>query len=360
MPQIRNILHRKDKIGDSPDNPSQFSSDSAPFKVIRSDTYTEEDLHVPTYAGEEDGYQNDHFNNEAHQSTSSVRRLSLFHRRPHSASVSSGTSREKGEGRLSHLLHPDRSRSRSNSSSSVNIPDDLPPVPNNAVDAQEREAQWEKRATTLVQMNPQFGSSSRPSSPSTGNLAPAEGQRSRSHSCSQVNDREEDINIQEAIRLHESGNFERSTQMFGQLADPNGANNALGQVLYGLALRHGWGCKPDLPKALTYLSAAASNSASVEAEALQAGMKKGGAAKGELVLAIFELGNCFRYGWGVKKDPAAARQYYETAANLGDTDAMNETAWCYLEGFGGKKDKVSSTNPPCFHSCFYTLVPYLV
>lgn len=27
----------------------------------------------------------------------------------------------------------------------------------------------------------------------------------------------------------------------------------------------------------------------------------------------------------------------------GDTDAMNEAAWCYLEGFGGKKDKVSAS-----------------
>lgn len=70
-------------------------------------------------------------------------------------------------------------------------------------------------------------------------------------------------------------------------------------------------------------------------------MKKGGAAKGELVLAMFELANSFRRGWGVKKDPSAARQYYETAANLGDTDAMNEAAWCYVEGFGCKKDKVS-------------------
>jgi len=54
-------------------------------------------------------------------------------------------------------------------------------------------------------------------------------------------------------------------------------------------------------------------------------------------------------------------QYYETAANLGDTgmlpaflpdqkhdqttdrvpaDAMNEVAWCYNEGFGCKKDRV--------------------
>lgn len=60
------------------------------------------------------------------------------------------------------------------------------------------------------------------------------------------------------------------------------------------------------------------------------------------MLATYELANCFRHGWGIKKDPIAARQYYETAANLGDTDAMEEVAWCYLEGFGGAKDKVSS------------------
>ena len=153
--------------------------------------------------------------------------------------------------------------------------------------------------------------------------------------------------------------LDKSTKMFAKLADPDGANNALSQVLYGLALRlvssflysqimltghtirHGWGCAQDPAKAVIYLSSAASNSASIEAEALRTGMKKGGAAKGELVLAMFELGNCFRHGWGIDKNPAAAKQYYETAANLGDTDAMNEAAWCYLEGFGGKKDKVS-------------------
>jgi hypothetical protein len=79
----------------------------------------------------------------------------------------------------------------------------------------------------------------------------------------------------------------------------------------------------------------------VEKIALDAGVKKGGAAKGELVLAMYELANCYRNGWGIKKDPVAAKQYYETAANLGDTDAMNEVAWCYVEGFGTKKDKVS-------------------
>ena len=42
--------------------------------------------------------------------------------------------------------------------------------------------------------------------------------------------------------------------------------------------------------------------------ALQAGLNKGGAAKGELVLAIFELANCFRNGWDVERDPVAAKQ----------------------------------------------------
>jgi hypothetical protein len=104
--------------------------------------------------------------------------------------------------------------------------------------------------------------------------------------------------------------------------------------------RHAWGIEADQEQAVHYLSMAASNSAEVEKLALGAGMKKGGAAKGELVLAMYELANCFRNGWGIKKDPAAAKHYYETAANLGDTDAMNEVAWCYTEGFGTKKDKV--------------------
>lgn len=110
-------------------------------------------------------------------------------------------------------------------------------------------------------------------------------------------------------------------------------------------LRHGWGIPQNTSLAITYLSQAASNSADIESQALAAGMKKGGAAKGELVLAIYELANSFRHGWGVQKDPLAARSYYETAANLGDTDAMNEVARCYEEGFGGKKDKVSGLNP---------------
>jgi hypothetical protein len=50
--------------------------------------------------------------------------------------------------------------------------------------------------------------------------------------------------------------------------------------------------------------------------AIQAGLKKGGAAKGELVLAIYELANCFRNGWGIEKDPVAAKQVCSSVQSL--------------------------------------------
>lgn len=226
---------------------------------------------------------------------------------------------------LGEKLHLSRG-SRSASTSSVNIPQNLPDAPETAKD-EKGQAQWEERATLLAKAN----SVSRSNNPLL-----------RGQSYHGVSDAPSDDHIQEAIRLHEEGDLARSTEMFGRLANPDGANNALSQVLYGLALRHGWGCAKNEDKAITYLSMAAANSADIETQALRAGSKKGGAAKGELTIALYELANCFRNGWGVKKDPVAAKQYYETAANMGDTDAMNEVSWCYLEGFGCKKDKVRS------------------
>lgn len=65
------------------------------------------------------------------------------------------------------------------------------------------------------------------------------GQELRRESVGVVGDKRADDNIQEAIRLHEEGSLEEATRMFGRLADPGGENNALSQVLYGLALRYG-------------------------------------------------------------------------------------------------------------------------
>lgn len=55
-------------------------------------------------------------------------------------------------------MHLDGRRSRSNSrNSSANIPADLPQILDEQGDKDEREEQWERRATVLVQQNPQFG-----------------------------------------------------------------------------------------------------------------------------------------------------------------------------------------------------------
>jgi len=62
------------------------------------------------------------------------------------------------------------------------------------------------------------------------------------------------------------------------------------------------------------------------------------AARSELILAIHELGICFRHGWGVPKNKVTAAYYFEIAANLGDPDAQNDLAFCYHHGEGVKKD----------------------
>lgn len=355
MPALRDLLKKKDKITeDAQRSEKGTASLGVPeFRFIRSTTSTEEVIEPPTYPG--DGRSGG--GSKEQKRTLGFRNSSnsSITKDPTAAVASSGAGekqlpvRSKGERRLSERLHlhrRDRSRSVSGESS-TNLPQDLPEAPE-AVQArlksssvetedkdakEQREAQWEKRATILAMNSPLRDGQIQQDQSQQNNP------RSRSRSPS-VSDAKGDVNIQEAIRLHESGDLTHSTEMFGQLANPTGANNALAQVLYGLALRHGWGIPTEPERAIHYLQLAASNSASVEEAALASGMKSGGAAKGELVLAIFELANCFRHGWGVKKDAVAARQYYETAANLGDPDALDEAAWCYLEGFGGGKDKV--------------------
>ncbi|KAI1031674.1 hypothetical protein LB504_000873 [Fusarium proliferatum] len=295
---IRDILKKKDDLatGQPPEKGTIDHLAAPEFTIIRSDTSTQERIYPPSMKS----VDNLHLAvQEAKEKDKPRRSLDVFRSgRSRSASESSQTKKESGARRLSQRLHLSRAPP-----SSENVPENLPDI------VTSDEAQWEKRATMLAGQNNRARSNSRPGTPSDSNRG-----EERAVSSQQI-----DQDIQEAIRLHEEGKLELSTRMFGRLADPQGANNPLSQVLYGLALRHGWGCAPDPEGAVKYLSAAASNSASIEQMALQAGMKKGGAAKGELVLAIFELANCFRHGWGIEKDAYAAKQYYETAANLGDT-----------------------------------------
>ncbi|KAI0875195.1 HCP-like protein [Hypoxylon argillaceum] len=373
---LRDLMKKKDRLGEGDARYSETLNTLAgpEFTFIRSDTNTHEIIYPPNHPRSEKGDRYLSAHEPGSSPSKSRRSLDVFRTRSRgnsllsasgdsdgdSGSISNGATRKEHR-RLSHRLGLARPPKTSEF-----VPEDLPQInvtstpdaydPTTAAETKEareaREQQWEKRATILATTNEERQRSRSRSMSATPSISYSNFGDLNSDgggggidtsppktSGGVVSSKEIDQDIQEAIRLHEEGDLERSTQLFGRLADPYGANNPLSQVLYGLALRHGWGCEPDVERAVTYLSAAASNAATVETMALKAGVKKGGAAKGELVLAIFELANCFRHGWGIAKDPVAAKQYYETAANLGDTDAMNEAAWCYLEGFGCKKDK---------------------
>lgn len=184
---LRDLLHKKDKIDNHQTAPLPDPSPSQEFRFVRTDTHTEEDINPPAYEGDYDSQHGD--------SLQSPKRRSFF-RRSHSPSSSDvSPHREKGERRISNLLHLDRSISRSSSTTSVNVPADLPQIENDPGNEQEREAQWEKRATTLIQGNLRLASS--PGQPSSspggyGSEQPQQ-QRSRSRSNSRINDPKGDV-----------------------------------------------------------------------------------------------------------------------------------------------------------------------
>lgn len=360
------------------------------FTFLRTTTNTEEIIEPPSYPGDDEPIT------PSTPLSVGKKRRSLFHRSSSYQRSRSGTegttksedsqngsprkstpSRPKSDRKLSERLHftsRPGTLSRASSNGSVNIPQDLGEAPDptpaplepadvkgriKEVETKEqkiaREAAWERRATSLALNNP-FLEELRTSleNSTIANINNGSPTQKRRPGNDYFDAREED-NIQEAIRLHESGDLENSTALFGRLADPHGANSPLSQVLYGLALRHGWGISSNASDAIHYLSLAASTSAQIERAALDSGSRTGGEAKGELVLAIFELANCFRHGWGTKVDKIAARTFYECAANLGDPDALEEIAWCFMEGYGGPKDKVRELFPlPMFLICLCT------
>ena len=366
MPGLRELLKKKDKIESDPQPQPQPAGLNVPeFTIMRTTTTQEEIIQPPDYPDHDHDLspekKKSKEKSKEHRHTLGFRRSSNAEQtKDPTAQMAELSVRPKQDRRLSERLHMMRHSRSPSADASQNLPQNLPDAPTAVGYAgaakgappeekdenEQREAQWEKRATMLAQKNPLLEQQQQQQQRGRDQEKPGSKGRSRSPS---ISDQRGDENIQEAIRLHEIGELSLSTAMFGRLGDPNGQNNALAQVLYGLALRHGWGVEQEPEKAIKYLSLAASNSAAVEQAALESGIKKGGAAKGELVLAIYELANCFRHGWGVKKDAVAARQYYETAANLGDTDAMEEAANCYVEGLGGPKDKVRSVSfPTCY------------
>lgn len=258
------------------------------FTFIRSDTHTQEIIHPPSHPHEHGGNNNLLSTKDAGSSSSKPRRsLDVFKPRARGSSTSSvqsdGSKKDReahghghGHRRLSQRLHMSRTPPTSEF-----VPENLPQInvytaddvgsksggriggtTTPAVDKDAYEGQWEKRATILAEANERGQRRSR--SPSIVSASPTpspsvelpslqlhndrHGDQSRSPSKSTasstiakadgvVSSKAIDDQIQEAIRLHEDGQLDQSTRLFGRLADPQGANNPLSQVLYGLALR---------------------------------------------------------------------------------------------------------------------------
>ncbi|KAG0320257.1 hypothetical protein BGZ99_004639 [Dissophora globulifera] len=138
--------------------------------------------------------------------------------------------------------------------------------------------------------------------------------------------------VRQGIEYHETGDIAKATHFFrtaAELGDP------VGMLMYGLSVRHGWGCAANRQLAFQYLQKSAEHAVG---DLKSRDSFASTAAKGELVLAIYELGICFRHGWGADKNKKTAAYYFEIAANLGDPDAQNDLAWCYYHGVGVKKD----------------------
>lgn len=131
--------------------------------------------------------------------------------------------------------------------------------------------------------------------------------------------------LQLGIQHHEANRLKESAVCFEKSAKENGGCG-VGMLMWGLALRHGWGCEKDEKSGFKWLRRAA-ESAVEDLEHARAG---GGVDSGaiqvtminrrrgldvdyerlriqtELVLAIYEVGQCFFQGWGVPKDQKMA------------------------------------------------------
>ena len=248
---LRDILRKKEKVSESdaavPEAPRDAQEEeeqtSPVFTFMRSDTHTQEIIRPPTFSSSESPEPPSFADRPTEKRTSRLfkgrGRSSSQASAASSASYASENSKTKSpkSKRLSERLHLRRSEI-----SSSNVPTDLPEIAVGSDEPAGAESQWEQRATILAKKNEQ--ERSRPSTPigSSADLGSfqdlAIGGGTPGKEKAPISTKHADDDIQEAIRLHEAGDLENSTRMFGRLADPNGENNALSQVLYGLALRY--------------------------------------------------------------------------------------------------------------------------
>jgi len=142
--------------------------------------------------------------------------------------------------------------------------------------------------------------------------------------------------LQLGIQHHEANRLKDAAQCFEKSAKDDGGCG-VGMVMWGLTLRHGWGCEKNENLGFKWLQRAA-QSAVADLESSRKGLDTS-AVQDELVIAIYEVGQCFFQGWGVRKDLKMAVSYYIVAARLGDADAQQDLGFCLANGRGCKKDR---------------------
>jgi len=140
------------------------------------------------------------------------------------------------------------------------------------------------------------------------------------------------------ITYHEHDQLAASAHCFERSATLNGGCG-FGMIMWGLTLRHGWGVKRDEKFGFAWVRQAADAAVGDLEAAVNDGAVDVNVDKDELVLAIFEVGQCYSKGWGVKEDKKLAFGCFQLAARLGDMDAQQELAFCYTNGKGCRKNK---------------------
>ncbi|KAI8851846.1 hypothetical protein BC829DRAFT_373920 [Chytridium lagenaria] len=137
------------------------------------------------------------------------------------------------------------------------------------------------------------------------------------------------------IWYHEQDCMEASTYYLSVAANEG---SQLGLFLYAIHLRHGWGVVRDEAAAVRILVRTAEAAVGEHHRQSKLGHKTTRIrriAAEELSFALFELSQCFRQGWGVKRDRDTGLYYLRVAAQLGDMDAQLEMGEVYLRGSDG-------------------------
>lgn len=156
---LKDLLKKKDKIRDEGATPTSpmgptLSPDVPEFQFFRTTTSTQETIEPPSFPG-------DPTRESPLLSPTSRGKFGRFRSRSSASSQGSQAGGEQKHDKLAERLHFGRSRS----SSSINVPDNLPEVGGDGVArTEEEEAKWETRATVLV-THSQYGSS-QPNTPS--------------------------------------------------------------------------------------------------------------------------------------------------------------------------------------------------